>query len=132
MTVKTSSQKTGAVWHFDTIMIIAKQRYPKNSTFATFSITYHPHHAPHNHDVDHHADHDHTDHDHADHDHADHDDVQGVCGEEAGSAVVCGPTQVKNKKVKMMFKVSYIIISLMIIIIIINIVNIVTVICNPI
>ena len=30
---------------------------------------------------------------------------QGVCGDEAGSAVVCGPTQVKNKKVKMMFKV---------------------------
>jgi len=29
---------------------------------------------------------------------------KGVCGEEAGSAVVCGPTQVKNKKVKMMFK----------------------------
>ena len=31
-------------------------------------------------------------------------DVQGVCGKESGSAVVCGPTQVKNKKVKMMFK----------------------------
>ena len=30
---------------------------------------------------------------------------QGVCGDEAGSAVVCGPTQVKSKKVKMMFKV---------------------------
>lgn len=29
---------------------------------------------------------------------------KGVCGDEAGSAVVCGPTQVKNKKVKMMFK----------------------------
>jgi len=29
---------------------------------------------------------------------------KGVCGEQAGSAVVCGPTQVKNKKVKMMFK----------------------------
>ena len=34
-------------------------------------------------------------------------DVQGVCGKESGSAVVCGPTQVKNKKVKMMFKARF-------------------------
>ena len=46
----------------------------------------------------------------ADDHHVRHADVQGVCGEQAGSAVVCGPTQVKNKKVKMMFKASYIII----------------------
>ena len=74
-----------------------------------FSITYH--HASHCHANDHHVSHHHAsqhhaDHHHADHHHTDHDDGQGVCGEEAGSAVVCGPTQVKNKKVKMMFKVS--------------------------
>ena len=56
------------------------------------------------------ADHHHVDHHvhikNANHHLADLDHIQGVCGEQAGSAVVCGPTQVKNKKVKMMFKAS--------------------------
>ena len=61
-------------------------------------------------DNDHPVDHHHAHHHHADHHHHNvhhhhhHNHIQGVCNDEAGSAVVCGPTQIKNKKVKMMFK----------------------------